>query len=52
MTVLRVDSSARLEGANSRTISDYLVQQLGQPVIATARRQIDELLGHAEPGEG
>ncbi len=33
MTVLRVDSSARLEGANSRIITDYLVQQLGQPVI-------------------
>jgi len=33
MTVLRIDSSARLEGANSRTITDYLVQQLGQPVI-------------------
>lgn len=33
MTVLRIDSSARTEGANSRTITDYLVQQLGQPVI-------------------
>ena len=33
MTVLRIDSSARLEGANSRIISDYLVRRLGQPVI-------------------
>jgi FMN-dependent NADH-azoreductase len=33
MTVLRIDSSARLEGANSRIISDYLVQRLGHPVI-------------------
>ena len=33
MTVLKIDSSARLEGANSRTITDYLVQRLGQPVI-------------------
>jgi FMN-dependent NADH-azoreductase len=33
MTVLRIDSSARLENSNSRIITDYLVQQLGQPVI-------------------
>ncbi|MBB3060098.1 FMN-dependent NADH-azoreductase [Microbulbifer rhizosphaerae] len=33
MTVLRIDSSARVEGGNSRIITDYLVQQLGQPVI-------------------
>lgn len=33
MTVLRIDSSARLEGANSRIITDYLVRQLGQLVI-------------------
>ena len=33
MTVLKIDSSARLEGANSRVITDYLVQQLKQPVI-------------------
>lgn len=33
MTVLKIDSSARLEGANSRIITDYLVQQLGQAVI-------------------
>jgi len=33
MTVLKIDTSARLEGSNSRTITDYLVQQLGQPVI-------------------
>ena len=33
MTVLKIDSSARVEGANSRIITDYLVQQLGQPVI-------------------
>lgn len=33
MTVLRIDSSARLEDSNSRIITDYLVQQLGLPVI-------------------
>ena len=33
MTVLKIDSSARVEGTNSRIITDYLVQQLGQPVI-------------------
>ncbi|EAQ99515.1 FMN-dependent NADH-azoreductase [Congregibacter litoralis] len=33
MTVLKIDSSARVEGANSRIVTDYLVQQLGQPVI-------------------
>ena len=33
MSILRIDSSARLESANSRIIGDYLVQQLGQPVI-------------------
>ena len=33
MTVLKVDSSARLQGGNSRIITDYLVQKLGQPVI-------------------
>jgi FMN-dependent NADH-azoreductase len=33
MTVLKIDSSARLEGANSRIITNYLVQKLGQPVI-------------------
>jgi len=37
MTVLKIDSSARQEGSNSRIISNYLVQQLvlqqGQPVI-------------------
>ena len=33
MPVLRIDSSARLEDSNSRIITDYLVQQLGLPVI-------------------
>ena len=37
MTVLKIDSSARQQGSNSRIISNYLVQQLvlqeGQPVI-------------------
>lgn len=33
MTVLKIDSSARLEGANSRIITDYLVHRLGQPII-------------------
>jgi FMN-dependent NADH-azoreductase len=33
MTVLKIDASARAEGSNSRTITDYLVQQLGLPVI-------------------
>lgn len=34
MTVLKIDSSARLLGSNSRIITDYLVQQLGRPVIS------------------
>lgn len=29
MTVLKIDTSARLEGSNSRVLSDYLVSQLG-----------------------
>lgn len=33
MTVLKIDTSARIEGSNSRIITDYLVQQLGLPVI-------------------
>lgn len=33
MTVLKIDSSARLEGSNSRTLTNYLVEKLGQPVI-------------------
>lgn len=38
MTILHIDSSARLDGSNSRTVSNYLVQQLlekegGQTVI-------------------
>ena len=37
MTVLKIDSSAREKGSNSRIVSDYLVQQLvlqeGRPVI-------------------
>ena len=37
MTVLKIDSSARQVGSNSRIVSDYLVQQLvlqeGRPVI-------------------
>ena len=38
MTILHIDSSARLDGSNSRTVSNYLVQQLlekegGQSVI-------------------
>jgi FMN-dependent NADH-azoreductase len=33
MTVLKIDSSARLEGSNSRTLTAYLVDKLGQPVI-------------------
>lgn len=33
MSVLRIDSSARVEEGNSRIITDYLVQQLGQSVI-------------------
>lgn len=33
MTVLKIDSSARREESSSRRITDYLVQQLGQPVI-------------------
>ncbi len=33
MTILKIESSARLEQSNSRRVTDYLVQQLGQPVI-------------------
>jgi FMN-dependent NADH-azoreductase len=33
MTVLKIDSSARQKDAISRIITDYLVQQIGQPVI-------------------
>lgn len=33
MSILRIDSSARMEGGNSRIVTDYLVQKLGQPVI-------------------
>lgn len=33
MTVLKINSSAREQGSNSRIITDYLVQQLDQPVI-------------------
>ncbi len=33
MSILRIDSSARMEGGNSRIITDFLVQQLGQPVV-------------------
>lgn len=32
-TLLRIDTSARLEGSNSRIICDYLVDKLGQAVI-------------------
>jgi len=33
MTVLKVNSSARLEGSNSRIITEYLVDKLGETVI-------------------
>ena len=33
MSVLRIDSSARLEGSNSRVLTQYLVEQMGLPVI-------------------
>lgn len=33
MSIVRIDSSARMAGGNSRIITDFLVQQLGQPVI-------------------
>ena len=33
MTVLKINSSARMQGSNSRIITDYLVDKLGQPVI-------------------
>ncbi len=33
MTVLHINSSARLLGSNSRIVSQYLVDQLDQPVI-------------------
>ena len=32
MSILRIDASARTEGANSRVIADYLVDKLGQSV--------------------
>ncbi len=34
MTVLHINSSARLHESNSRIISDYLVEKLEQPVIS------------------
>lgn len=33
MTVLKIDSSARLEDSNSRALTTYLVDKLGQPTI-------------------
>lgn len=33
MTVLKLDASARLEGSNSRAITQYLSERLGQPTI-------------------
>ena len=33
MSVLQIHSSARLEGSNTRTLSQYLVESLGQPVV-------------------
>lgn len=33
MTVLKIDSSARLDGSNSRAVTSYLVERLGLPVI-------------------
>ena len=32
MSVLQIHSSARLEGSNTRILSEYLVEKLGQPV--------------------
>lgn len=32
MSILRIDSSARTSGSNSRAIADYLVEKLGLPV--------------------
>jgi FMN-dependent NADH-azoreductase len=32
MSVLRIDSSARIKGSNSRVIADYLVEKLALPV--------------------
>ena len=33
MTVLHIDTSAQTEGSNSRILSQYLIEQLNQPVI-------------------
>ncbi len=33
MTVLKIDSSARIEGSNSRQLTDYLARQLDQKVV-------------------
>jgi len=33
MSVLRIDASARLEGSNSRTLTQYLVECLGEAVV-------------------
>lgn len=33
MTVLKIDSSARLTGSNSRQLTQYLVDKLGEPVV-------------------
>ncbi|MBV1871770.1 MAG: NAD(P)H-dependent oxidoreductase [Gammaproteobacteria bacterium] len=34
MSVLQIHSSARLEGSNTRILSQYLVESLGQPVVS------------------
>ena len=34
MSVLHVNTSARLEGSNSRILSQYLVDALDQPVVS------------------
>ena len=34
MSVLKIDSSARVQDSNSRIISQYLVEQLNKPVVA------------------
>ena len=34
MSILQINSSARLKGSNTRILSQYLVESLGQPVVS------------------
>lgn len=44
MTVLHINSSARLSNSNTRIIGQYLVGALGEQVIAQGKQQVDTLI--------